>query len=393
MGADKKSVSGPAAWSRSRWPVIALAVLAAVSLALGLRNSQSAVGSTDFQYSATYLMLEGINPYRLYLVDHSRFLLSQGPNYLPLLYLLLTPIGMLNWPAAKLAWAAVNLTLALFLAWRIRGGLARAGTGTTAGTLAALVFLSSTAVRNTIGSGQHGLFVMAALVLALESRSSLVRAVALAFGIVKYSIGACFVALLAGRRDFVAVVGAGVVTVAAFVAFALLTATPLEPALLLDPVNAARQGIALPLPFQWINDAFGFNAVLVVALVTLGALLAWSWSHGRATGGAPPLAREAASPSLVLVATLACLLSGPHHIYDYCVLGLPFIFGNPFAMIGRVGQVSLGLVIAYAWNGIKLVDPFRSALLFNAGCLLLWSLLAIVLVDHLRHGRMAASGG
>ena len=57
------------------------------------------------------LFIEGTNPYAHHLNGNhdGRLVLSQWPNYGHLLYFLLIPFGLLDWPAAKLAWAVFNL--------------------------------------------------------------------------------------------------------------------------------------------------------------------------------------------------------------------------------------------------------------------------------------------
>lgn len=71
--------------------------------------------SQDFQWSGGRVLLQHIDPWMEYLRGDPahRFILSQVPNYLPVLYVLLVPVGLLSLSYAKGLWVFCNLTFAV----------------------------------------------------------------------------------------------------------------------------------------------------------------------------------------------------------------------------------------------------------------------------------------
>src|ERR1700722_18114146 len=102
------------------WINAALIFPAAVSLYAGVRNSLSR--SQDFQWSGTHLALQHIDPYSQFLSHdpEHRILLSQVPNYLHELYILLLPLGALSFSHAKPIWAIINCLFAVLIAFVLR---------------------------------------------------------------------------------------------------------------------------------------------------------------------------------------------------------------------------------------------------------------------------------
>jgi len=96
-----------------------LILLSIISIAQSFNNAIGIDGSKDFQYSAARLLMDGTNAYQEWKTNKESFLLAQSPNYLPLLFILVTPIASLDWSTAKIAWASVNIIIAIFLSFRI----------------------------------------------------------------------------------------------------------------------------------------------------------------------------------------------------------------------------------------------------------------------------------
>ncbi len=165
----------------SRILISILILLAITSIVQSFNSAIRIEGSQDFQYSAAKLLIDGKNAYQEWKTNKESFLLAQSPNYLPLLFILVTPIASLDWSTAKIAWASVNITIAIFLSFRIFKLQQSAF-----GILLALLFLTSTPVRNTIGNGQHGLIVMLAIYLAIECKNSFAKGFFTSLSLVKY---------------------------------------------------------------------------------------------------------------------------------------------------------------------------------------------------------------
>src|SRR5579863_3552787 len=110
----ERAGSARAASRRGRDAVVGLAILALFAAAtFGVCKGVyfAMEYSQDFQWSPTVLLSEGHDPYAWYLNGNAgeRIILSQEPNYLQLLYVLLLPFAYLTWPAAKLTWALCNV--------------------------------------------------------------------------------------------------------------------------------------------------------------------------------------------------------------------------------------------------------------------------------------------
>jgi len=376
---------------------IALAILVLFTLAsltiAGL-NALSADGSQDFQYSGAQLLADGENPYRAWQIARHEFLLSQVPNYLPAIYFLLLPLGFLPWSAAKLAWLVCNLACALFVAVRLwRNPALPAGMG----LWCALLFLSSTPVRNTIGNGQHGLLIMVLVIAAFRARSAIMRGTVLAVALSKYSLGAVFVAVLAGRRDWAGLAAVALATLGTYAAFAVITGTAFGPELLLAPLETARGGVSLAMPFKAIAALVGPSGPLAVSAIALAGTFLWCWQvgphgNGQLTSRWQLPGHDPEMPRMILVASLVTLCGMPHLTYDYCLLALPFAFGNPIALLGRIGRAMFLIVLAWYWNGMKIADLLHNDVLHDAANLAMAALLLYVMIDAAM-GAVRQSGG
>ena len=143
-------------WAR-RMALGLLLLLAAISCVIGGRNALR--HSQDFQWSGERLLLDHIDPWAEYLRgDPShRLLETQIPNYLPVFYLLIIPLGLLSLAQAKLLWMLCNFVFATASAslatrfYGLRGAWAAAGIA---------LMLLATPTRNSIGNGQQGLLVL-----------------------------------------------------------------------------------------------------------------------------------------------------------------------------------------------------------------------------------------
>lgn len=137
-----------------------------LSLAAGMKNAMQ--HSQDMQWSPVHMLQQHIDPWAEYLrgdPDH-RIIDTQRPNYLPLLYVLLSPLALTSLPTAKLVWAGCNLVFAVGSATLLSRSY-RMSRWESA-TLVSL-FLMATATRNAIGNGQQSLLVLFVWSLTLLS--------------------------------------------------------------------------------------------------------------------------------------------------------------------------------------------------------------------------------
>src|SRR6185437_9355784 len=97
-----------------------LAILVALALLSAVKGLHNAIEqSQDLQWSGTRMLLHRIDPWTdaLQQDPHHMILKSQIPNYLPLLYLLMLPLGVLSPVAAQIIWGLCNLSFATISVW------------------------------------------------------------------------------------------------------------------------------------------------------------------------------------------------------------------------------------------------------------------------------------
>ncbi len=103
-------------WLRSA----GLAILWALALASIVEGFVNAVRvSTDFQWSPTLLLSEGVNPYQVAISGNvdGKILLSQYPPYLHLLYIVMLPLALLPYVAGQIPLGASQSRFCLRCHW------------------------------------------------------------------------------------------------------------------------------------------------------------------------------------------------------------------------------------------------------------------------------------
>ena len=163
------------------------------------------------------LAVHGINPYAAALAGSPDIVLNQFPNYLPLLYVVMAPLGLLPFAAAKIVWMVVNLGLAGGSAVLSARWLRMSSTATVG--LVAVMFIA-TPTRIAIGNGQQALLVLFMATLALQVVRTSLAGVLLAGVLIKYSFGPlALVEIVRGRWRAVvvavAILGVGLIVLAA----------------------------------------------------------------------------------------------------------------------------------------------------------------------------------
>lgn len=165
--------------------LVILVALALLSAAQGLHNAIEQ--SQDLQWSGARMLLHRIDPWADAIQQDPLHLIykTQIPNYLPLLYLLMLPLGVLPPLAAQVIWALCNLAFAAISAWVAARfyGLGRGG------AVAVLCLLwMATPTRVTIGNGQYGLLVLVLWCVSLLAlRITDTRAMIAGISYVKYN--------------------------------------------------------------------------------------------------------------------------------------------------------------------------------------------------------------
>jgi Glycosyltransferase family 87 len=247
------------AWSfcateMSAWPTRSLIILSLLLSAAGaavwvadaffvaLNSSQ------DNEWGPARALLQGLDPYRLYLsclhCRHPPFTASVAPSYPASGLMLLWPLAMLPWPVAKVAWASLNLVFGAsltFTLWRLfdpkHDWLTLA--------VASIALYAGTPFLNNLGNGQHAVFALAWFAFALwaERRGNMALASAfLAASWFKYTLTLPLSLFFIVRGRWALLLGAIAIHVILTAFLAVWTGTsPLD--LLLGPLRVAPVGI------------------------------------------------------------------------------------------------------------------------------------------------------
>lgn len=315
--------------------------------------------SQDFQYSGELVLLRHIDPWKDFLAGDPQhdFAMTQIPNYLPLLYVMLVPYALLPLGGARTAWVLTNLLFAILSGRWVARFYGIRGDGVWA---VICLMMLATATRNTIGNGQQSLLVLFFWGLMVRKadwaptgRAELLMGVSY----LKFTFAPPLLLFVLFRRGWKA---------------ALLT---LIPAL-----------SALALVWLWLNQ--GFRSLLTLAFEPLavaktGYIPDWSdpnlmniaeifmrtWPRnlqnglelGLALAVCIPLSfiffkiHRALSPQwhMALLAVMSYSLF-KHHAYDGVVLLFPFCYGLSHWQ-KRAGRWTVAL-IAYLFYGERVLE-------------------------------------
>jgi len=330
----------------SRIALVLGSFLALVSIAAALR--EMALNSMDFQWSGAHLLLQHRDPWAVYLSGdaHHEILLSQIPNYLHELFILLLPFGFLPFAKAKLLWAACNLAL-VFLLGRCVARLYQLDRRKT--WLLFVLMLMSTPFRVTVGNGQNDALALAALALWSAVASQAGRGLLLGIAYEKYSVPPVLVIFLLIRRRWKLLLISLLPPLLGFLFVRLWVSTDWG-TLALEPFLTAvhRNSVS----FGWAN----ISAIVQGMLLHLSHAPSWNrwlpygFAIWLACAIAAFFARNAASLDGRVL--LACLLSASlvcfqHQIYDFLVL----VFNLAIALKSRPDKARnvVFAVVAYFW--------------------------------------------
>lgn len=375
------------------WLNAALALPALLSLYAGIRNSLAR--SSDFQWSGANLALHHIDPYRQFLLhdpDHL-ILLSQVPNYLHELYLLLLPLGAMSFAAAKPVWAVLNLVFAV-ISTLLLGHLYRLDRATT--LLLALLLLASTPFRVVLGNGQQSLLELLFFCLIFSTSTWLGRGVSLGLSYFKYSFSPIVFLYFLFRGKYRTLAISAVPPLIGFLALlSLVHGTPLT--LLTEPFAVNRVGVTsglgdlMSLIFTATYQRFGPDTVrhLMYAPALLLSVACAIWLSRRPT--VPRSHLQDFAPIAV-----ANLLLFTHLTYDFVFLAVPLAAclassfapsspseeatpSQPFFTVRRAAALT---IIALLWYAIRIAPnptlPLPLFLLKLAVFLLLATLLVLI---------------
>jgi hypothetical protein len=353
--------------SRVRLFVLALlGILAAISAGQGAWNAIHR--SQDFQWSGAHMLLHRIDPWAEILAGDPNHLIheQQNPNYLPILYILIAPFGLLSPVAAQILWLPCNLAFAILsaiLAARFYG------LGSRSSTFAVVcLLLMATPTRNSIGNGQQGLFILFLWCLTLLSaRLTDTRAAWSGLSYFKFNFAPALCLYLFIRRGLRAVAWSAVPSILATITLWLWLGGIGHPGYLLrlvrEPFTVSRIGYYPSGSDMNLMDVLEsllnhlhtpeaiVKAVTLGAAVLICAIVLYLAIHRHRFGST--------QWQMALMATMSfCLFK--HHSYDSVVLLLPLCYTLRLWRDTRA-QIAI-LLIGYLWYFQRLVDATHIAL-------------------------------
>lgn len=219
--------------------LVFLATAALISTGRGIYNATNV--SMDFQWGGSVILLEGDNPYKVYLEGRQDIYTKEmsPPNYAHSLYLALTPFGLMSWDTAKISWAVFNVFIGILVVLIV----VRSFNLTIEQSLfVAFIFLAGSPFRIGIGNGQQGLIMLFAF-SALLTSSSYWSSLAAGCGYFKYSFAPPFASYLLFKRGVWHFLTSLLPGVAGFIVFWAITGGPLVETLI-HPLLVSSQSVA-----------------------------------------------------------------------------------------------------------------------------------------------------
>ncbi len=311
----------PTSGSRLRWPVLAILCLAAaISLAAGIRNGLH--HGMDFQWSGAHLLSQRIDPWSIYLQGNPGHLiiLTQDPDYLHELYVLMLPLGRLSFPDARAWWCATNV---LFLAISLVLVARLYRLSHTQLFLLGTLMLMSGPVRVVLLNGQQSFFVLLCFALAFTSSRTLPRGVAFGMGLAKYSFAPVIVMVSLMRLRLKLLLSVAIPILVGLLIVWRITGTSLL-TLAVEPFQVAHHALAIWPGYGDIMSAVQLSIQQVRPDAPGSYMLIGLLGILSALGFALFLVRRRFDPGteLALIA-LASLICFTHSIYDYVFLVFP----------------------------------------------------------------------
>lgn len=303
--------------------ILGLLILGAcISLLQALNNAiLRHEGSQDNQWGPSRALLEHRNPYAAYLHSPgaSPFILSQNPNYPASGLIFLWPFAFLSWPAAKILWAFSNLLFTVVILLCLYR-LLPPRTSTVAKVLLATLFVMGTPWRNGVGNGQHALFTLAFILLAvvLFPRSVLAAGSLLAVSWFKYTIAFPLTLFFArSKRGWATILtAAGIHAILTLFAAIWTGSSPVD--LLLGPIQVSQiaTGRGYSMDVFAITSTLRMPSKLIPGLAAL-AILGVTYLAAR---------HDHDDLSCLCTLSIASMTLCFHGGYDFVVLVLPLVY-------------------------------------------------------------------
>ncbi|MEM7129378.1 MAG: glycosyltransferase family 87 protein [Chloroflexota bacterium] len=333
-------------------------------------NTSLSDGSIDFQWSPSRVLLQGTDPFKLFLEldaqglsksPESPFILAQRASYPASSLIFLWPYAFFEWSVAKILWLITNLLSGIAIIIGVIR-LAKLQSQEQIFWLAAL-FVTGLPFRHTIGNGQHGLFCLAFFIWAViwAERNRMVAGLLLAISWVKYTITmplALF--FLTSRRRFSVLIITGLIHVG-LTLFASFWVSSSVVDILLDPLRVASTNN------QGVGDLDLFSVVERLGYSTAGWPVVLSLLVFLATVVVALRTQTYNDFLLLVVLSLVVYILPRHKQYDLVVLVLPLAYA--IKHYRTASGMIVGGLIGLTWFGRKGLEILDSTIIGSVSSL------------------------
>jgi len=311
------------------------------------------------------MLVERVDPWLDFIQGdpEHRVVLVQIPNYLPLLYVMLAPLGAMPLTAAKVLWLIINVTSCFassLLCSRFYG------LRSYDSLILLMLLLMSTTARNSIGLGQQSLLVLLLWAIALCTRWKRHNTFTFGLSYFKYSFAPPgFLFLLAEKGWTHALLSLVPASIAFFLAYFWLGGVFSIGKMfffLIEPLIVAQRGY---------TGYPGPNLMEIIQRLTAGYHLS-GWASAAAVYVVPiflagilifHIARHKANfPFTARVAflTLISLALFKHHTYDSALLLFPAALALRYLQLFASKMVIA--LLCFCWFLDRLIDQFAPRL-------------------------------
>ena len=330
--------------------LILLSLLACISILHGFKIANS-YGSVDFQYSPTVLFLEKINPYETFIsgkID-GNIMLAQYPIYSHVTYVVLAPLGLLEWEVARLIWSLLIIITGLYCVILVSNFCKLKVIETI---FICLIFSCSTSFRNLISNGNVTTFILLSFFAVMISRENF-KNFLLGISYFKFNFApilSLFILLKSGVKGLLI---SSLFCLVGWLIFSLyLNQNPIET--LFHPIQSALKGFDQTLArgdlftilgfLKYFEISFNLDIFRIIIVLVVSFFLAKDISK---------INNKMLILNLLLIGNL---LTFGHLIYDYIVLLPSFVYSysNRKSIHAKISLI----IILYFWFGIRLIEYF-----------------------------------
>jgi hypothetical protein len=358
------------------WINLTLIPPAAISFYIALRNVFREGRFQDFQWSGTNLTYHHIDPYHQALINDPNhyIMLTQVPNYLHELYILLLPFGAFSFLATRPVWAAMLCLFAMLSILMLRQiyNLDRSRT-----LLITLLLLISTPFRIALAAGTEALLELLFFCLIFYCTTQFRSGIAAGLSYFKYSFSPVLFFYFFFTRRYKLLAISLLPPLLGLLLMWLLVHGNLF-ILAIEPFLVSRTNVAPGLgDLMSILHLFLDNALSVSKTGVLAYVLAMAASAGYAFY----LSRHRKlSPQRATAAiAVASLMFFTHLTHDYVLLIVP-LAASLACPLSRA-KVFVLSAIGVIWYGVKIMPIFGSSnAALTAGTIIGFCLLAAMLV-------------